>query len=110
MESPELFGKSQGWLLYLPWKVNSGQKKAFNRVFFLHTHVCCLPYAALYCTFQMVTVIRHLIEKRAYCCFWQKKSNLPIITANCCFFKAPKLPLTGPKLPLTGPKLLLTLS
>ena len=46
---------------------------------------------------------RHLIEKMAYYCFG-KKCNMPIITANCCFFKAPKFPLTGPKLPLTGPK------
>ena len=34
---------------------------------------------------------------------------MPIITANCCFFKAPKLPLTEPKLPLTVSKLPLTL-
>ena len=87
MESPELFGKSQGWLLYLPWKVNSGQKKAFNRVFFLHTHVCCLPYAALYCTFQMVTVIRHLIEKRAYCCFWHKKKQFAYNNSKLLFLQ-----------------------
>ena len=35
---------------------------------------------------------------------------MPMITAYCCFFKAPKLPLTGPKCTLTGPKLLLKVS
>ena len=39
-----------------------------------------------------------------------KKRNLPIKTANCCFLKAPKLPLMGPKLPLTEHKLSLTVS
>ena len=46
------------------------------------------------------SVNRHLIEIQHIAVFGKKKkSNLPIITANCCFFKAPKLPLTGPKLP-----------
>ena len=31
MDSPELYGKSQGWLPYPPQKVHSGQKKAINK-------------------------------------------------------------------------------
>ena len=51
---------------------------------------------------------RHLIEKEHIAVFGNKKSNLPLMTAYCCFFKEPKLPLTGLKLPLPGPKLILT--
>ena len=42
--------------------------------------------------------------------FSKKKCNLIIITGNCCFLKAPKLPITGPKLTLKEPKLQLTVS
>ena len=49
-------------------------------------------------------------KRRKKLLFLARKINLPIITANCCFFKAPRLPLTGPKLPLTRPKLPLILS
>ena len=42
--------------------------------------------------------------------FLSKKSNMLIITAMCCFFIAPKLPLTGRILPLTACKLPLTTS
>ena len=38
-------------------------------------------------------------KKTANCCSCHKKPcKLPIFTANCCIFIAPKLPLTEPKL------------
>ena len=59
-------------------------------------------------TFRQKTT-RNLIEKNSILLFLAKKGNLPIITANFCFFIVPKLPLTGPKLPLTTSILTLTL-
>ena len=61
MESPKLYGKSWGWLLYPPRKVHVWQKKAHNRIF-SHAHICCPCSADSSCIFlsnqdKMVSVI-----------------------------------------------------
>ena len=56
---------------------------------------------------MLLQIHKTLNRKKSRFLFLAKKSNFPIITANCCFVRAPKLPLMGPKWTLTGPKWLL---